>query len=132
MKKLSFVSSYINQDAYTFIFYFHRLSCSHTSHSLRYRSLELSTSSLTLRQRAHPFLSGRCPFFRSLYLGILFPRYPTSHHFGTQHKFTHPPVKSSTLPLRNMLVSQGVLLDILFSYCPALTLFDLVLTHITH
>ena len=33
-------------------------------------SLRLSTSSLTLWQGAQPLLSGRCPFFRALNLGI--------------------------------------------------------------
>ena len=68
----------------------------------------------------------------SLYLGILLWLYPTSNYFWTQHQLTDPPVRSSTLPHRNMLASQGVLLDILFSYCPVLALFDLLLTHITH
>ena len=68
----------------------------------------------------------------SLYLGILLSLYPTSNYFWTQHQLTDPPVRSSTLPRRNMLASQGVLLDILFSYCPVLALFDLLLTHITH
>ena len=51
-------------DVYTFLFYFLRLSCSHSSRSLRHPSLGLSTP--------------------------------------------HPPVKSSTLPLRKMPVFQGV------------------------
>ena len=68
----------------------------------------------------------------SLYLGILLSLYPTSNYFWTQHQLTDPPVRSSTLPRRNMLASQGDLLDILFSYCPVLPLFDLFLTHITH
>ena len=33
---------------------------------------------------------------------------PASSLFGTQQQLTHPPVKSSTLPLRKMLIFQGV------------------------
>ena len=93
---------------YTFLFHFLRLSCSHSSRSLRHPSLGLNSSSLTLRQRAQPFLSGRCPFFRALHLGIKFSLHPASSLFGTQQQLTHPPVKSSTLPLRKMPVFQGV------------------------
>ena len=93
---------------YTFLFYFLRLSCSYSSHSLHHPSLGLSNSSLTLRQRAQPFLSGRCPFFRALHLGIQFLLHPASSLFGTQQQLTYPPVKNSTLPLRKMPVFQGV------------------------
>ena len=75
---------------------------------LHHPSLGLSNSSLTLRKRARLFLSGRCPFFRALYLGIKFSLHPVSSLFGTQQQLTYPPVKSSTLPLRKMSVSQGV------------------------
>ena len=75
---------------------------------LRHPSLGLNNSSLTLRQRAQPFLSGRCPFFRALHLGIKFSLHPASSLFGTQQQLTHPPVKSSTLPLRKMPVFQGL------------------------
>ena len=92
---------------YTFLFYFLRLSCSYSSHSLHHPSLELSTNSLTLRYRAQPFLSGRCPFIRALHIGRLTLLYPASSHFGTQQQLTHPPVKSSTLPLSKMTVFQG-------------------------
>ena len=34
--------------------------------------------------------------------------FPASSLFGTQQQLTHPPVKSSTLPLRKMPVFQGV------------------------
>ena len=72
---------------------------------LRHPSLGLNNSSLTLRQRAQPFLSGRCPFFRVLHLGIKFSLHPASSLFGTQQQLTHPPVKSSTLPLSTNHVS---------------------------
>ena len=39
---------------------------------LRHPSLGLNKISLTFWQRAQPFLSGRCPFFRVLHLGIKF------------------------------------------------------------
>ena len=61
---------------------------------LRHPSSGLKNSSLTLRQRAQPFLSGICPFFRVLQLGIKFSLHPASSHFGTQQQLTHPPVKS--------------------------------------
>ena len=47
-------------------------------------------------------------FFRALHLGIHFSLHPASSLFGTQQQLTHPPVKSSTLPLRKMPVFQGV------------------------
>ena len=34
--------------------------------------------------------------------------FPASSLFGTQQQLTHPPVKSSTLPLRKMPVFQGI------------------------
>ena len=49
MKKLSYTLSCIKQNVYTFLFYFLRLSCSYSSHSLHHPSLGLSNSSLTLR-----------------------------------------------------------------------------------
>ena len=81
---------------YTFLFHFLRLSCSHSSRSLRHPSLGLSNSSLTLRQRAQPFLSGRCLFFRALHLGIQFSLHPASSLFGTQQQLTHLPLKSAS------------------------------------
>ena len=108
MKNLSYTLGWIKQDVYTFLFYFLFLSYSHSSHSPRHPSLGLSTSSLTFRQRAQPFLSGRCPFFRALHIGKLISLYPAWSLFGTQHQLTHIPVKSSTLPLRIMPVFQGV------------------------
>ena len=107
MKNLSYTLSCIKKDVYTFLFYFLRLSCSHSSHSLRHPSLGLSNSSLTLRYRAQPFLSGRCPFFRALHLDIQYSLHPASSLFGTQQQLTHPPVKSSTLLLRKMPIFQG-------------------------
>ena len=74
----------------------------------RHPSLGPSSSSFTLRKRGQPFLSGRCPFFRALHLGIQFSLHPVSSLFGTQQKLTYPPVKSSTLPLRKVPVFQGV------------------------
>ena len=46
-------------------------------------------------------LSGRCT------LAYNFLLHPASSLFGTQQELTHPPVKSSTLPLRKMSVFQG-------------------------
>ena len=46
--------------------------------SLHQPSLSLSNSSLTLPLRAQPSLSGRCPFFRMLLLGILIPIFHVS------------------------------------------------------
>ena len=66
---------------------------------LRHPSLGLNNSSFTLRQRAQPFLSGRCLSFRALHLGIKFLLHPASSLFGTQQQLTHPTVKSSTFPL---------------------------------
>ena len=70
VKKLSCTWSCINQDIYTFLFYFLRDHSSHSSHSLHHTSLGISISSLILRQRAQPFPSGRCPFFNTLHLGV--------------------------------------------------------------
>ena len=92
----------------------------------------VGNSSLTLQHKVKPFLLGRYPFLRALHLDILISLYPASSLFETQHQLTHRPAKSSALPLSNMSVSQGVLQDIMFSYYPALALFNLVLTHITH
>ena len=48
------------------------------------------------------------PFlFPSSVLQLLFS-FSASSLFGTQQQLTHPPVKSSTLPLRKMPVFQGV------------------------
>ena len=37
-----------------------------------------------------------------------FSLHPASSLFGTQHQLTHPPVKSSTLPLKKMPIFKGV------------------------
>ena len=75
---------------------------------LRHPSLGLNNSSLTLWQRTQPFPSGRCLFFRALYLGIQISLYPASSHSGTQWQLTYLPVKSSSLPLWTNYVSQGL------------------------
>ena len=92
----------------------------------------LNNSSLTLHWRAQPFFSGRCRLFRDLHLDILISHHPASSLFETQHQYTHLLVKKSTLPLRKMSISQGVLLNILFTCYHSLVLFDLVFIHITH
>ena len=48
------------------------------------------------------------PFLFSLPVLQSFFSFPTSSLFGIQQKLTHPPVKSSTLPLKKMPVFQGV------------------------
>ena len=48
------------------------------------------------------------PFLFSSSVMQSFFSFPASSLFGTQQQLTHPPVKSSTLPLRNMPVFQGV------------------------
>ena len=48
------------------------------------------------------------PFLFSSSVLRSFFSFPASSLFGTQQQLTHPPVKSSTLPLRKMPVSQGV------------------------
>ena len=53
--------------------------------------------------------SGRCT------LAYNFLLHSASSLFGTQQQLTHPPVKSSTLPLRKMPVFQGL--------APCLTIF---------
>ena len=53
---------------------------------------------------------------RCLYFPFLFPSsvllsffsFPASSLFRTKHHLTHPPVKSSTLPLRKMPIFQGI------------------------
>ena len=53
MTKLFYILSCIKQDVYTFLFYFLRLSCSHSSHSLCHPSLRLTqgkSSTLPLRK----------------------------------------------------------------------------------
>ena len=68
--------------------------------------------------QAQPFLSGRCPFFRALHLGIQFSFHPASSLFGTQQHLTYPPVKSSNFPLLKNHVSQGLLFaNVLTSSC---------------
>ena len=109
MKKLFYTLSWIKKNVYTSLFYFLRLPCSYYSHSLHHRPLGLSTSSLTLQCRAQTFLSGRCPFFRALHLGIQFSVHSTSSLFGTQPRLTHPLVKSSNFPLLKNHASQGLL-----------------------
>ena len=123
MKKLSYVLSYIKQDVYTFLFYFLRLSCGHSSFSLRHLPLGLSTSSLTLRQRVQLFLSRRCPFFRALRPGILINLF-CFILFGTQHQLTHYPVKSLTLPLRKMPFFRALDFGILISLFTVPSFFE--------
>ena len=48
------------------------------------------------------------PFLFSSSVMQSFFSFPASSLFGTQQQLTHPPVKSSTLPLRKMPVFQGV------------------------
>ena len=53
MTKLFYILNCIKQDVYTFLFYFLRLSCSHSFHSLCHSSLRLiqgKSSTLPLRQ----------------------------------------------------------------------------------
>ena len=90
---------------------------------MRHSSFGLSTSILTLQQRAQPFASGRHSFFRALHIGKLIPLYTASSLFTTQQQLTHPPVKSSTLPLKRMPIFWMLHLDIQFSLHPASSVF---------
>ena len=45
----------------------------HSYFLLRHRSLGLSCSSIALRERVQPFLPEKCPFFRTLHLGMQIP-----------------------------------------------------------
>ena len=49
--------------------------------------------------------------------------FPASSFFGTQQQLTHPPVKSSTLPLRECPFFRALHLGIKFSLHPASSLF---------
>ena len=46
--------------------------------------------------------------FAIFFVCLVFFSFSASFLFGTQQQLTHPPVKSSTLPLRKMPVFQGV------------------------
>ena len=98
-KKLFYILSCIKQNVCTFLFYFLRLFCIYSSHSLRHPSLGFTNSSLTLRQRSQPLLLWRYPFFRALHFGIQFSLRPVASLFGTQKQPTQSPVKSSNFPL---------------------------------
>ena len=66
-----------------------------------------------------PFLSGRCPFIRSLHLGIQISLYPASSLVGTQQRLTHVHVKSSSLLLWKNHFFQGLFLcNLLILSCP--------------
>ena len=56
--------------------------------------------------------------------------FPASSLFGTQQQLTHPPVKSSTLPLRKMPVFQGVApWHTVFTSCCVIPLWKLATAH---
>ena len=65
-----------------------------------------------------------------LHTGKLISLYPASSLFGTQQQLTHPPVKSSTLPLRRMPVFQGVATwhTVFISFC-VIPLWDSATAH---
>ena len=71
------------------------------------------------------------PFLFSLSVMQSFFSFPASSLFGTQQELTHPPVKSSTLPLRKMPVFQGVApRDTIFTSSCGIPLWDSAkLTH---
>ena len=66
-------------DVYTFLFHFLRLSCSHSSRSLRHPSLALRNSSLTLRKELNPSsqedarFSGRCTLAQNFHFILRHP-----------------------------------------------------------
>ena len=66
-------------------------------------------------KKAQPFLSGYCPFFRALHLGIQFSLYPVSSIFEPQQQLTQPPLKSSILPLRKIPVFLALQLGVQLS-----------------
>ena len=67
---------------------------------------------------------------RFLHLGIQFSLHPASSLFGTQQQLTHPPVKSSTLPLREMPVFQGVApWHTIFTSSCVIPLWDTAIAH---
>ena len=56
--------------------------------------------------------------------------FPVSSLFGTQQQLTHPPVNSSTLPLRKIPVFQGVApWHTIFTSCCVIPLWDLGTAH---
>ena len=62
-------------------------------------SKKLSYTLNCIKQDVYPFL---------LHIGKLISLHPALSLFGTQQQLTHPPVKSSTLPLRMIPIFQGV------------------------
>ena len=74
---------------------------------------------IKLRQAKYVYF----PFLLSSSFLQLFFSFSVSSLFGTQQQLPHPPVKSSTLPLRNMPVFQGVVPRHTVSLHPASSLF---------
>ena len=70
------------------------------------------------------------PFLFSSSVMQSFFSFPASSLFGTQQQLTHPPVKSSTLPLRKMPVFQGVApRHTIFTSSCVIPLWDLATAH---
>ena len=74
-----------------------------------------------------------CLYFPSLFSSSVmksFFSFPASSLFGTQQQLTHPPVKSSTFPLRKMPVFQGVAPPhTIFTSSSVIPLWDSATTH---
>ena len=120
-------------DVYTFLFYFLRLSCSHSSRSLRNLSLGLSNSSLThplvksstLPLRKMPVFQGVAPWHTIFTSSCVIPLWDSA----TAHSTPDKELKLSSL--EESCFSRLIVL-LMFSHYLAWALFGLVLTHITH
>ena len=118
-------------DVYTFLFYFLRLLCSHSSHSMRHpfwdsaaahspSGNELNPSS---QEDAH--FSGCCTLAYNLQFMLRHPLWD----LGTAHSPSGKELKLSSL---EESCFSGLILLLMFSYDLAWALLGLVLTHITH
>ena len=91
---------------------------------------DLATAHSPSGKELNPFFQEDARFFRALHLGIQSSLHPASSLFGTQQQLTHPPVKSSILPLRKIPVFQGVALwHTIFTLSCAIALWDSVTAH---
>ena len=131
MENLSYRLSCIKKDLYTFLFFFLFLSCSHSSHSLRYLSLgtllQLThppVKSSTLPLRMMPVFQGVAPWHKIFTSSCFISLWDTAS--------AHSPSGKELIPtfLEESCFS-GVIVLLMFSYCPAWAVFGLVLTHIT-
>ena len=123
MKNLSYRLSCIKKDVYTFLFYFLRLSCSHSSHSLHHPSFGFQLTHPSVKSSTLPLT--KMPFFRAFHIGKLISLYPAPSLLGLRNSSLTLRWRAQAFVSGKCPLFRALHFDIQFSLHPASSLFGI-------